>query len=149
MVNLPQKYGIKEECVIFLKTITGFCSFTGFTCKCVCIHNRRLFLIFSSISCHCSSVVAMEKVMIRKSFRRLKVLPASGTEITIPHTVSLRPPTPVMISSPAPPIADGGWLLLCVKNYAEELILPFFFSALSHYHFSNHVDWKERIGILG
>ena len=41
-----------------------------------------VFFIFLSVSCRCSSMVAMEKAVVRKSIRRLKVLSASGTEIT-------------------------------------------------------------------
>lgn len=62
------------------------------------MYNMYIFLIFPSVSCHCSSLVAMEKVMVRKNIRRLKVLPASGTEITVPPASLYALPPPVTVS---------------------------------------------------
>lgn len=105
----------------------------------VCISG--IYFISPSISCYCSSVVAAEKVMIRKSIRRLEVLPAPGTKIATP-LISLRPASMWRFSSLHCLLrGEGDGLGSILKNYTEKLILFFTFQL---YHFIVVTEWKEK-----
>lgn len=62
--------------MISKKIITEFIFQHLYVCVCVAlvVNNVCIFFVFPSVSCSGSSMVAMEKVMIRKSTIRLKVL---------------------------------------------------------------------------
>lgn len=93
---------------------------------CIFFYLPIYFLLLQSRGCYGEGYA-------KEMHQRLKVLPASGIEITVPH---LFMPSPrVMISVLHRLLPRGGWLDALFKKIHEELILLLFTFQLYHTSF--------------